>query len=339
VAAAVCAALVVLLAPVAGPAHASGRAYVALGDSYTAGTGADDYLRDGTSCRRSPYGYPSLVAASNGYTLQLRACSGATTADVRNLQLGALGTGTAYVTLTVGGNDAGFTSVLTACAKPAWLSDCNGAIDRARAVVSRRLPARLRALYRAIRARAPHARVVVVGYPRLFDGEDCNAFTWLSPAEETRLNATTDLLNGVPAAAAGAAGVRFANPGPAFRRHAICDRTPWLNGLSHPVADSYHPNRLGYSSGYAPLVGARLTGATVAVTPETVRQAAASVDRLAARERPYAGQDRTIAPERFVLPDLSSADSRAAAARAGVDLRSRASIDAADRRFEALQRR
>jgi hypothetical protein len=28
----------------------------------------------------------------------------------------------------------------------------------------------------------------------------------------------------------------------------------WLNGLSNPVSESYHPNRTGQSSGYLPLV-------------------------------------------------------------------------------------
>jgi hypothetical protein len=219
------------------------------------------------------------------------------------------------------------------------LSDCNGAIDRAQAVITTRLPARLRVLYGSIRARAPHARVVVAGYPHVFAGEDCNALTWFSPAEQARLNATTDLLNARIAGAAGAAGFAFADATTAFRGHAVCARTAWVNGLSTPLGDSYHPNRKGHSSGYSPLVGSRLTGAAFAVGTGAARGAAASAERLAARQRPYAARDRAIEPERFVLPDLTSAGSRAAAARAGVDLRSRASVDAADRRFEAAQRR
>ena len=48
---------------------------------------------------------------------------------------------------------------------------------------------------------------------------------------------------------------------------------------------------------------------------------------------------RDIKPERFLLPDLNSARIRTAAARAGVDLSSRMSIDAVDRRFAAAQSR
>jgi hypothetical protein len=41
---------------------------------------------------------------------------------------------------------------------------------------------------------------------------------------------------------------------PPFVGHAICDSTEWLNGLSNPIGESYHPNTLGHSSGYTPVV-------------------------------------------------------------------------------------
>jgi lysophospholipase L1-like esterase len=331
------AAAVVLLA--GAPAHASGSTYVALGDSYSSGTGTRTYLNDGTSCQRSVYAYPSLIASSKGYSLNLRACSGATTSDVTRLQLSALDADTRFVSISVGGNDAGFASVLTECAKPAWASNCNSAIDTARSLITTRLPARLTALYASIRERAPRARVVVAGYPRIFNGDDCNALTWFSPTEQARLNSTADLLNARISTAASAAGFGFSNPTSAFTGHGVCADAAWVNGLSIPTTSSYHPNRLGHASGYAPLVAASLTGGTVTLTATTVRQAAASGSRLAERQRQYASRDRTIKPERFVLPDLRSARSKAAAARAGVNLRSRASIDAADKRFTAAQTR
>ena len=321
----------------AGPASAASASYVALGDSYSSGTGTRSYLSDGTSCQRSVYAYPSLIASSKGYALNMRACSGATTADVASLQLGALSTGTAYVTISAGGNDAGFSSVITECAQPAWASDCGAALDRAAGVIDNAVPGRLASLYASIRTRAPQAKVVVAGYPRVFNGEDCNAATWFSPTEESRLNATADLLNSKLAAAASSAGFAFSNPTTAFTGHAVCDSTEWLNGLSSPTSDSYHPNRLGHASAYVPLVGPRLTGSAVTVTSATLQAAAASADALAASQRRYAVQDRAITPKPVVLPDLDSPALRAAAARAGVDLRSRASIDAADRRYEARQ--
>ena len=132
---------------VGAPATAAGTGYVALGDSYSSGTGTRSYLADGTSCQRSVYAYPSLDAAALGLSLTFRACSGATVADVSATQLSALTSSTAYVTISVGGNDAGFADVLTTCALPGWLSNCNKAIDGARNVISATLPTRLAKLY------------------------------------------------------------------------------------------------------------------------------------------------------------------------------------------------
>lgn len=319
------------------PASAAGASYVALGDSYSSGTGTRTYISDGTSCQRSVYAYPSLDASALGLALTFRACSGATVADVTNTQLSALSTSTAYVTISVGGNDAGFSSVLTTCAQPSWASNCNGAIDTAQGLITNTIPGRLATLYSSIRAKAPNARVMVVGYPRIFNGEDCNALTWFSPTEESRLNATADLLNSKTATAAANAGFTFVNPTSKFLGHAVCDSVEWLNGLSSPVSESYHPNIAGHRDGYA-VVTKPAFGLTPALSgSQAEAKAVASADSLARDASRYAAVDRTISPERFVAPDLTSPAMRAAAARAGVDLSSRASIDAADRLWSARQ--
>lgn len=254
---AVVATIAALLAP-ATHAQAAAPAYVALGDSYSSGVGTRSYIDDGTSCQRSNYAYPKLVANQLGYALDFQACSGATVTTVTNSQLGALSSGTRYVTLSVGGNDAGFSSVITECAKPAWASDCAGKVATAQTYINNTLPGRLSTLYSSIRSRAANAKVVIVGYPRLFQGEDCNAGTFFSPDDENRLNATADLLNSKLASAASARSFSFANPTSRFIGHAICDDVEWLNGLSNPISESYHPNRTGHSSGYTPLVSSLL---------------------------------------------------------------------------------
>jgi lysophospholipase L1-like esterase len=320
-------------------AHAAPPTYVALGDSYSSGVGTRSSLADGSACRRSVYAYPSLIASARGYSLNFRACSGAKVADVARTQLSALSAATSYVTISVGGNDAGFAEVLTTCAQPSWASGCNHAIDRAQAYIDTTLPGSVAALYGKIRARAPSARVVVVGYPRVFNGQDCNPFTWFSRFEETRLNQTADLLNGRLSAAATRAGFRYADPTRPFAGHAMCDSIEWINGLAHPVTESYHPNRSGQGSGYTPLVGPKLTGAAVAATSATVSKARASAGRLARQQRAFAARDASISPERFVLPDLHSKRVLAAARRAGVDVDDPASVAAADRRYARAQAR
>jgi lysophospholipase L1-like esterase len=296
------AALAAPVLAVAPPAHAAAPSYVALGDSYSSGVGTRTYLSDGTSCQRSVYAFPSLIAAARGYSLNFRACSGAKVSDVTSNQLSALSGGTSYVTISVGGNDAGFTGVITTCAEPSWASDCNGAVKKAQGYITNTLPGSLSTLYAAIRSKAPNAKVVVVGYPRLFNGEDCNAFTWFSPTDESQLNATADLLNKTLAAAASARGFTFANPTGAFIGHAVCGDPEWLNGLSNPISESYHPNRTGHASGYVPLVGPLLTDAPLTVTTAILAAARAQGPGLAARQRQYAAADRSITTERFGTP-------------------------------------
>lgn len=332
------AALVLSAAPA--PAAPAGQ-YVALGDSYSSGTGTENYIDDGTECLRSTLAWPSLTAATQGLPLNFRACSGATISDVTGVQLSALSASTTQVSLSVGGNDAGFADVLTECALPGWASDCNEAIDGAVAFVNGTLPGSLATLYASIGSRAPSADVVVAGYPRIFQGEDCNALTFFSPEEEARLNAMADLINTRISSAASSAGFSFANPTSAFIGHAVCDDPEWLNGLSNPIASSFHPNVLGHR-GYAAVVSPYVTagspgGEGVTATDRANGARGVSAAVIAKQQRAYAAVDATITPKLFHAPDLSSPRVKAAAVRAGVDLDSRVSIESADRAWSARQ--
>lgn len=237
-------------------AQAVAPQFVALGDSYSAGVGTRDKQDD---CYRSPYGYPALLADAYGLALSYQACSGAVTADVANNQLQALSSGTAYVAMTIGGNDAGFADVLTECAQPGWLSDCEEAIAEGNAIIANQLPGRYESLFGAIAAAAPNAKVAVGGYPWIFNGEDCNLATFFSPSEQSALNDGSDNLDALIAAKAAGHGFSYVDPRSAFDGHAVCDDPEWINGLSNPIEESYHPNRDG-NVGYAALFGPALTG-------------------------------------------------------------------------------
>jgi lysophospholipase L1-like esterase len=248
-----CLAVFAFLAVAATPAFAV--KYVALGDSYSSGTGTRTYYD--STCQRSIYSYPYLVHnAHTSWTFVQAACSGAKTGDILNTQAASLTSDTNWVTYTIGGNDAGFSSVITECAKPGWLSNCDGAINTAQSYITNTLPGRLNLVNNKIKSMSPTARVIVLDYPHLFQGEDCNAGTWFSPAEETRLNQTADMLRTQLQNGASRAGTNFVFKDviPPFIGHAICDSTEWLNGLSNPVGESYHPNTLGHSQGYTPVV-------------------------------------------------------------------------------------
>ena len=260
----VTAAVAVVFAVVVIPsAQAAAGPYTALGDSYSSGVGTRTYYEDSGSCYRSPQAYPVLVAQRIGAPLTFAACSGARVPDVLN-QLGSLNASTGYVTVSVGGNDAGFAAVITQCAKP-WPYTCTTEINNANNYIRNTLPGALNNLYNQIRAKAPSARVVVVGYPRLFNGEECNFGARISPSEQSALNATADLLATTIAGRAAAHGFRFVDVRSAFTGHAVCDDVEWLNGLSNPVLESYHPNATGHSNGYTPLVANALSAAVAQV--------------------------------------------------------------------------
>ena len=236
---------------------AAAELYVALGDSYSSGTGTRTYYDSG--CQRSNYSYAKIIDAERANTnVVLAACGGAKTGDVLNAQVNSLTSGTRWVTITIGGNDAGFSSVITECAKPGWLSNCNGRIDSAQSYIRNTLPGRLDSVYSAIKQRSPSATVIALSYPRLFMGEDCNAGTFFSGDEMTRLNQTADLLRDKTRDRALSAGAnfRFKDAIPPFVGHAVCSSTEWINGLSNPIGESYHPNTTGHRSGYVPLVRA-----------------------------------------------------------------------------------
>ncbi len=236
---------------VAGPASAAGTIrYVALGDSYSSGVGAGGY--DSSGCSRSSRSYPALWAASHSVTsFTLAACGGATTSDVLNSQVGALSASTTLVTITIGGNDTGFVEVVTTCLLGTD-GACTVAVDAARAYATQLLPAKLDSTYAAIRSHAPNARVIVLGYPRLFElTASCGLFG-MDLAKRRTLDGAADALESTTAARAAAAGDTFVDARPAFAGHGICAGQPWINSTTWPVTDSYHPTGTGYRSGYLP---------------------------------------------------------------------------------------
>jgi lysophospholipase L1-like esterase len=226
--------------------------YVALGDSYSAGVGAGGYDTSSGSCSRSPRSYAPLWATSHAVTsFTFAACSGATTDDVRNNQLGGLGGGTTLVTITIGGNDAGFVNVVTTCVLGTDGS-CQWMVDGAKWYATNVLPGKLDQTYAAIRSRAPNARLVVLGYPRLFELTTwCNVFG-LDLAKRTMMNGAADTLASVIAGRAQAAGATFVDVRGAFAGHRICSSDTWINPTTWPVSDSYHPTASGYRYAYLP---------------------------------------------------------------------------------------
>lgn len=238
----------------AGPAGAAADfGYVALGDSYSSGVGAGNYDSSSGNCKRTPRAYPALWAASHApQTFSFAACSGARTGDVMSGQLGPLNSGTDLVSITIGGNDAGFSDVMTTCVLQSE-STCVSRVNQAKAYVDSTLPGQLDQVYNAIHSRSPGARVVVLGYPRFYKlGGNCVA--GLTEGERAAINGASDHLNAAIAKRAANHGFAFASVAGSFTGHEICSGSPWLHSVNWlNIGESYHPTAAGQSGGYLPV--------------------------------------------------------------------------------------
>ncbi|MFB8027898.1 MULTISPECIES: SGNH/GDSL hydrolase family protein [unclassified Streptomyces] len=230
--------------------------YVALGDSYSSGVGAGSYDSASGDCKRSTRAYPALWQAANKpASFAFTACSGARTNDVTAGQLGPLTSATDLVSISIGGNDAGFADVMTTCVLQSEAT-CLSRVATARAYVDSTLPGKLDSVYTAISAKAPSARVVVLGYPRFYKlGGGCIA--GLSEKERSAINGAADYLNAATAKRAADHGFTFGDVTSTFTGHEICSGSAWLHSVNWlNIGESYHPTAAGQSGGYLPVLNA-----------------------------------------------------------------------------------
>ena len=226
--------------------------YVALGDSYSSGVGAGSYISASGSCDRSTNAYSQLWANSRHPASYVSvACSGATTQDVLNNQISALSSSTTLVSITIGGNDVGFSTVMATCVL-APTSTCESAVAGADALVAGVLPTELNTVLQTVRRDAPAARIVVLDYPELYDLSRSSGCIGLSTADRTALNQGADQLDSAISAAAARNGDTFTDVRPAFAGHEICDSGSWLHSVTWPLGESYHPSASGQELGYLP---------------------------------------------------------------------------------------
>ena len=259
-----------------------GAQVVTLGDSYASGEGApasagSPWLTDAFGDSGADGCHRSVLSGHRQFGLQQgrgearrylnAACSGATVASLVSgtrgepSQLDALGRGTRVITLSVGANDAGFSTVATACNTLVVVPGappCQVAL----AVASARLTAlttpgpggvsALEGLYRTVLAEAPRAELLVTGYPLLFPAVPSAACFAIDPVAQQTLNALTVTANDAIEAATVRAGGTYVDLVPAFLGHSSCETDPtrsWINTvtLADPVR-SFHPNAAGQAA-------------------------------------------------------------------------------------------
>ncbi|WP_392965953.1 SGNH/GDSL hydrolase family protein [Streptomyces sp. LN245] len=296
---------------------------VAMGDSYASGEGASgaggsdffpetDHMDTVSSasidkCHRSKLAWSrqatlsdsslSIGARADSLDTQLDyhfvACSGARTynmltvgqsSEVAQLNTGYLDNNTTLVTLAVGGNDARFTDVFTACFANLPLTECmdwsmgNKDPDTGKEVDGQTGPLkdwapkwlhdtvrpRINTVLTRIHNLAPNARVVLMGYPRMMSGAggcidlvDGDENQWLNSVADTL---DEEMRNAASDVASTGANVVFADPRTEFDGKAICGNPETVNGIvqnGRSQADNDSPNP-AMASFHPKIAGARL---------------------------------------------------------------------------------
>ena len=255
------------------PSPAAG-AYVALGDSYASGVGAPPYasgtdVQGGNGCKRGAGAYAHQVADQTGKTLDFDACAGARTPDFYQpgkeaAQLNHLNSSTALVTFSIGGNDAGFSTLFSKCVTAAPFTNCSsdkevseqvdGAIDALAGKTTRAGITSYDTIMTDIAARAPGATVVAVGYPRMFTPRGAGQILpvpgrceGVTKVDQRWINAKTNEINAAASAAAQRHGHRFTDPSASFAGHELCgQQSSWFDGLIND--GRFHPNTNGHKA-------------------------------------------------------------------------------------------
>ncbi len=268
-----------LSAPTAvGAGAAAAVRYAALGDGFAAGEGGPADLSgfDSASgdCHRAPQAWPRRFATAKGLALDGTsvivggdpataghlACDSATLATITTdpnrgepaqlTQLRAQSPTPGLVTVQVGLTDAGLRDLITTCRTG---GDCATTLAVRRQQVAA-LPATLRTTFGKVKAAAPGARVIVVGYPLLFGGGAAAAVACpaLGAVELTGYN---QLVRDVEAALAGAArasGLEFVSMLGVLAGHEACSADPWVwpVGITAGALDptSTYPTDAGHAA-------------------------------------------------------------------------------------------
>jgi len=252
-------------------AQAATGPYVSLGDSYTAGPLVPNPTGNPILCGRSTHNYPSDIArviSPAGFADA--SCSSATTVDMTQPQsleggiqtnppqFNALSAGDALVTVGIGGNDAGLIGVIETCAEiditHPFGSACKnrytagGSDPNVAAIVAAGL--KVAAVLQGIHARAPQARVGLIGYPDGLpvNGSSCWPLVPISAGDITYIDGLEKQLNAVLQTDANANDAIYVDTFTSSIGHDACKApgTAWVNGII-PTSAAFplHPNQTG----------------------------------------------------------------------------------------------
>jgi hypothetical protein len=241
------------------------KSYVALGDSYASGPLIPVQQTNPAGCLRSDHNYPHVVRPH--LTLPVFrdvSCSGADTTDMTAAQsitgganapqFDALDAGTAAVSLTIGGNDIGFTSIIGNCISATNTgTPChdhymvNGR-DQISALIAA-AAVKVRAVLAGIHSRSPLAKIFVVGYLDILpdNGRSCYPQMPITAGDEPYLRDKEKELNSMLQTTADGNGAIYVDAYAASVGHDACQlpAVRWVEPLAPIGAAPVHPNSSG----------------------------------------------------------------------------------------------
>lgn len=189
--------------------------YVALGDSYSSGVGADvdpaksqpianSFDPASSHCQRAYKAYPVLLAKNLGAQLRNVTCAGATTDNIlysgqfgEPAQINAVTSDALLVTVTIGGNDIDFGGIM-GCISAKECDASSPEAIRTLDILHNQLYGKVSSVITAIQQRAPGARILVGGYPQIYPNEGSTAGTcsaYLSGGEMSGWNYIQNTMN------------------------------------------------------------------------------------------------------------------------------------------------
>jgi lysophospholipase L1-like esterase len=254
------------LALVAQPASASPLRYVALGDSYSAASGVlPPDLSAPVQCLRSVRNYPHVIASRTGAQLTDVTCGAADTSHFFSAQyqgvppqLDALANDTQLVTMTIGGNDSGvFINTIQACGTAGLTTLGQGSPCKDQygssfqdTIRTTTYPSLVNAL-RAVHAKAPRAKVAILGYPWIMPATGgCYPVMPVAQGDVPYVRGIQATLNDAVKRAAAATGTTYVDFTTVSDGHDACKPigVRWIEPVlagTNPVI--VHPNALGES--------------------------------------------------------------------------------------------
>ncbi|MGH3777623.1 MAG: SGNH/GDSL hydrolase family protein [Pseudonocardiaceae bacterium] len=242
--------------------------YVALGDSYAAGPLIPVQRFEQIGCLRSTRNYPARLADALGIRdFTDVSCSGARTDNMTAPQPVRLGTNspqfdaltpdTDLVTVTIGGNDIGFTDIFVTCSRISSLDPLGNPCERQATtggtdLYAQRIAAaapKVAGVLEGIRQRSPRATVLLVGYLRILPPEvGCYPIFPIARGDVPYVDGLEQQLTAMLADQASNHGAVFVDSYARSLGHDACQLplVKWVEGTvpTSPAAP-VHPNAIG----------------------------------------------------------------------------------------------